>query len=113
MPLTLPVVWTGARMRGVALEALPRWLSEGPARLAGLADRKGAIAAGYDADLVIFDPDREMIVDASRLYHRHALTPYDGARLKGVVLATMLRGEIVFEHGECIGPHTGHTLGAL
>ena len=39
---------------------------------------------GYDADLVIFDPDREMIVDASRLYHRHAVTPYDGARLRGV-----------------------------
>ena len=46
LPLTLPVVWTGARSRGVALEALPRWLSEGPARLAGLADRKGHLRAG-------------------------------------------------------------------
>ena len=47
-------------------------MSAAPARLAGLDGRKGAIALGHDADLVIFDPDREMIVDASRLYHRHA-----------------------------------------
>ena len=66
-------------------------MSAAPARLAGLDGRKGAIAPGYDADLVIVDPDREMIVDASRLYHRHAVTPYDGARLRGVVMATMLR----------------------
>jgi allantoinase len=51
-----------------------------------------------------------MTVDASRLYHRHPVTPYDGARLRGVVMATMLRGQIVFEHGDCVGPPTGKTL---
>ena len=85
------------------IERSREWMSAAPARLAGLDGRKGAIAAGYDADLVIVDPDREMTVDASRLYHRHAVTPYDGARLRGVVLATMLRGEIVFDHGDCVG----------
>jgi len=110
LQISLPIVWSGALSRRMPIHRLAGWMSAAPARLAGLDRRKGAIAAGYDADLVIFDPDREMIVDASRLYHRHALTPYDGARLNGVVLATLLRGEIVFEHGECIGPHTGHTL---
>ena len=110
LQISLPIVWSGALSRRMPIHRLAGWMSAAPARLAGLDRRKGAIAAGYDADLVIFDPDREMIVDASRLYHRHALTPYDGARLNGVVMATMLRGEIVFEHGECIGPHTGHTL---
>ena len=51
-----------------------------------------------------------MTVDASRLYHRHAATPYDGARLRGVVMATMLRGELVFEHGDCVGAPTGKLL---
>jgi allantoinase len=59
---------------------------------------------------VIFDPDRKMTVDASRLYHRHPVTPYDGARLKGVIKTTMLRGEIVFDDGKCVGEPTGTLL---
>ena len=110
LQISLPIVWSGAAERRIPIHRLAGWLSAAPARLAGLDGRKGAISVGHDADLGIFDPDREMIVDASRLYPRHALTPYDGARLNGVVMATMLRGEIVFEHGECIGPHTGSTL---
>jgi allantoinase len=51
-----------------------------------------------------------MIVDPSRLYHRHPVTPYDGARLRGVVMATMLAGEIVFDHGECTGPALGQLI---
>ena len=107
LQISLPIVWTGAAQRRIPIERLAQWMSTAPARLAGLEGRKGAILPGYDADLVIVDPDREMTVDASRLYHRHAVTPYDGARLRGVVMATMLRGEIVFEHGDCVGPPTG------
>ena len=110
LQISLPVVWTGAAERRIPLPRLAEWMSAAPARLAGLEGRKGAIAPGLDADFVIFDPDREMIVDASRLYHRHAVTPYDGARLRGVVMATMLRGEIVFDHGECIGDPSGILL---
>lgn len=110
LQISLPIVWTGARQRGLTIDRLAQWMSAAPAKLAGLDARKGAIAVGRDADLVIVDPDREMTVDASRLYHRHAVTPYDGARLRGVVMATMLRGEIVFEHGDCVGPPTGRAI---
>ena len=110
LQISLPVVWSGAAARRIPLARLAEWMSAAPARLAGLEGRKGAISPGCDADLVIFDPEREMIVDPSRLYHRHAVTPYDGARLRGVVMATMLGGEIVFDHGECIGPALGRTL---
>ena len=110
LQISLPLVWTGAAQRSIPIERLAQWMSAAPAQLAGLDDRKGAIKPGYDADLVIVDPDREMTVDASRLYHRHAVTPYDGARLRGVVMATMLRGEIVFEHGDCVGAPTGRNL---
>ena len=82
-------------------------MSAGPARLAGLAGTKGAIASGHDADLVIFDPDAGCSVDAAQLYHRHAVTPYDGARLRGQVRTTLLGGQIVFADGECRGPATG------
>ncbi|HXG70813.1 MAG TPA: allantoinase AllB [Gemmatimonadaceae bacterium] len=110
LQISLPIVWTGAAARRIPIERVAQWMSAAPARLAGLGGRKGAIKAGYDADLVIVDPDREMTVDASRLYHRHAVTPYDGARLRGVVMATMLRGAIVFEHGDCVGSATGKLI---
>src|SRR5271168_1621079 len=63
----LPVVWTEARARGYALTHVVRWMCESPARLAGLQKRKGAIAVGYDADLVIFNPDTTFRVDPERL----------------------------------------------
>ena len=110
LQIALPVVWTGAAARRIPLHRVAEWMSAAPARLAGLGGRKGTIAPGCDADLVIFDPDREMIVDSSRLYHRHPVTPYDGARLRGVVMATMLGGEIVFDHGECIGLPAGRLM---
>jgi allantoinase len=110
LQVALPVMWTGAAQRGLPVERLARWMSAGPARLAGLGGVKGAIAAGHDADLAIFDPDARCTVDAASLYHRHAVTPYDGARLRGGVKTTLLRGEIAFDDGECRGPASGRLI---
>ena len=93
----LPVVWTEARRRGFGMEDLARWLCRRPAELAGLHGRKGTIAPGQDADLVIFDPDAEFEVAPEHVRHRHALTPYRGQVLRGVVQATLLRGAVVYE----------------
>ena len=109
LQVSLPAVWTGAAKRGFPFERLAEWMCAAPARLAGL-DRKGAIAVGCDADFVIVDPDREFTVNASSLYHRHPVTPYHGATLRGHVTMTIVRGEIVFEHGECVGRPTGTLL---
>ncbi len=111
LQLALSVMWTGAADRGLPVERLADWMSAGPARLAGLDRVKGAIAVGHDADLVIFDPEAVCTVNAATLYHRHAVTPYDGAQLRGRVRTTMLRGEIVFGDGECRGPASGRLLG--
>ena len=74
-----------ARARGIGLERVVEWMCTGPARVAGLSGRKGVIAPGADADLALFLPDDEFVVDAARLRHRHAVTPYQGRRLAGVV----------------------------
>src|SRR2546426_2876306 len=71
LELALAAVWTGARARGLSPTHLARWMSAGPARLAGLDAAKGAIAPGRDADLVLFDPDATITVDAARLHQRH------------------------------------------
>jgi len=97
LQLSLPLVWTQAHRRGFDLSHLARWLCEGPARLAGLGDRKGRIAPGFDADLVAFDPEAEFTVDDAALEHRHKLTPYHGRTLRGVVRKTFLRGRVIFD----------------
>jgi allantoinase len=97
--LLLPAVWTGARVRGCSPIDLAKWLGTGPALLASLHDRKGAIRVGADADLVVWDPDAASTVDPSRMQQRHKLTPYAGRTLDGVVRATYLRGERVWSDG--------------
>lgn len=91
LQLGLRAVWTEASRRGHTLADVARWMAAAPAALAGL-DRKGAIEAGRDADLVAFDPDAAEVVDAHRLHHKNPVTPYQGRRLKGTVLTTWLRG---------------------
>ena len=109
LQLGLPVVWTGAATRGYTLEHIARWLAGAPAELARLSARKGAIEAGRDADFVVFDPDATFTVDASRLLHRHPITPYDGMRLRGVVEQTILRGVVVYGEGAAMKP-TGELM---
>jgi allantoinase len=95
----LSAVWSGAVERGIGLETICRWMCEAPARLAGLHRRKGRIAPGYDADLVVFDPDQDRIVEPEHMFQRHKVTPYAGMRLLGVVDTTILRGRVVFHDG--------------
>jgi allantoinase len=100
LQLGLAATWTEANARGVRLERVIPWLTRGPAELAGLGGRKGAIAPGYDADFAFFDPDRTFRVTGTELAHRHPLTPYHGRELSGVVEQTWLRGERVASSGE-------------
>jgi allantoinase len=87
----LSAVWTQAAQRGFSLADVARWMSAAPATLAGLTS-KGAIAPGFDADFAVFAPDQTWVVDPARLRHRHPLTPYAGATLRGVVRETWLHG---------------------
>jgi allantoinase len=99
LQLGLPVVWTGARAHGRSLSDVVRWMCDAPARLIGLAGRKGTLAAGADADLTVLDPDATFEVDPAKLHHRHKLTPYAHAKLTGVVIATYLRGAKIYQAG--------------
>jgi allantoinase len=93
LQLRLPIVWTEARRRGFSLLDVTRWLCANPARQVSFEPRKGSIAVGCDADIVIWNPDTPFTVTPSTLHHRHKLTPYAGELLNGVVEQTFLRGQ--------------------
>ena len=106
LSVALPVMFTEATARGCGLAEVARWMGEGPAHLAGCR-RKGRLAAGYDADLCMFDTEGEFVVTEERLHFRHRLSPYLGERLRGVVKATYLRGEMVYSNGQFCGKARG------
>ncbi len=96
----LPVMWTNARERGFGLQELSQWMSQRPAQLAGLQHRKGLLKPGYDADLVIWNPEATFTVAPSVIHHKHKLTPYNGRVLYGVVETVFVRGQRVYEKGQ-------------
>jgi allantoinase len=103
LQLGLAAIWTEAKQRGRGIRDVVEWMCAAPARLAGLSDRKGTIAAGYDADLVIWDPDADFTVDAASLEHKNKITPYQARSLFGSTLRTILRGETIYERGVPFG----------
>jgi allantoinase len=100
----LPATWTAASERGIGVDRIARWMSTAPAARVGLAGRKGSIAPGHDADIVVWDPEGGFAVESSKLQHRHPLTPYAGRRLRGVVSATYLRGQPAYRDGQFAAP---------
>jgi allantoinase len=110
LQLRLPVMWTEASARGFTINQLTEWLCSTPARQVGLHPRKGTIAVGSDADIVIWNPDLEFEVSPSLIHHRHKLTPYDGEILRGVVEKTFLRGQMVYDGGELVSDPRGEIV---
>jgi allantoinase len=110
LQLGLSAVWTVARRRGRTLDDMVRWMSAGPARLAGLP-AKGGLAVGCDADLVAFDPEETQVVEAARLLQRHRVTPYAGQTLTGRVRQTWLRGTALLDPD--LGVPDGEPVGRL
>jgi allantoinase len=92
LELRLPAVWTAGQAFSVRLEDLALWLASAPADLAGLGHRKGRLAPGCDADIVVFDPNQRWTVDAADLRHRHPISAYQGIQMLGRVTETFLRG---------------------
>jgi allantoinase len=110
LQLSLPVMWTKLSERNYSLKHLARWMCSGPARLIGLENRKGAIAAGYDADIVIWNPEKRFIVRPTMLHQRHKISPYQNKPLRGEVEATFLRGEMIYDRGRFLNKPQGALL---
>lgn len=108
----LPIMYSEGVAKGrISLPRLVELLCEQPARTFGLAPRKGAIAVGADADLVLIDPDLEWKVDGSSMHSQAGYSPYEGWSMKGKPVATMLRGRMIMADGKLLAaPGNGEYL---
>jgi dihydropyrimidinase len=96
----LPLLYSeGVRNGHLPLTALPRLLSEGPARVNGLYPRKGTLSIGSDADIVILDPEEEWTIHAENLHMATDFSPYEGKQVRGAVETTISRGRIIYADG--------------
>jgi D-hydantoinase len=105
----LPVMWDGCARRGLPPTLVARLTAEGPARIFGLYPRKGAILPGADADLVLLDPHGVQEVTAGTQHSRSGYTLYEGRRLQGRVVGSLLGGEPLLEDGR-LHPRTGRYI---
>jgi len=78
-------------------------VSTAPAKLFGLYPRKGTIAVGSDADLVLFDPNEEQVISAKTHHMRVDYSMFEGIRIKGVAKTVLSRGRVVIEGGKFVG----------
>ena len=106
----LPLIWTEARERGFSLVEVVDWMATRPALFAGMQGRKGRIAPGYDADLVVFDDSAAFTICAEIIKYKHKITPYEGREVIGVVERTLLRGREIFAGGDIVGTPHGRPL---
>lgn len=99
----------GVGRRGLTLTRLAEITATNAARIFRLHPRKGAIAIGSDADLVLVDPDAEWTIRGADLLHKNKWTPYEGRRVRGRVDLTVLRGTVVYRDGKVLAdPGFGH-----
>jgi allantoinase len=111
--LTGPLLWDQALRGRLRLEDVVRWTSEAPARVFDLADRKGSLRVGCDADLVLLDPQRRTTLTRERFATRSAgsLRHVDGIEVRGAILGVWSRGRrVVDDTGRVIGAAGGGTV---
>jgi dihydroorotase-like cyclic amidohydrolase len=100
----LPLVYHfGVNQGRLSLNQFVAVTSTAAARRFGLYPQKGAIVPGADADLVLFDPGREVTISAGALHQNCDYTPYEGFRVKGWPRSVLSRGEVIVRDGEFIG----------
>jgi dihydropyrimidinase len=104
LEVRLPLLFSEGVNKGrIELTQFVALAATNAAKLYGLHPRKGTIAVGTDADLAIWDPDKEVTISQSMMHDAMDYTPYEGTKVKGWPVTTLVRGIPVYEHGEFVG----------
>lgn len=105
----LPLLLDSVNHGELSLEAVAQFTSANPARILGIKN-KGEIRKGFDADLVVVDMNKEQTVGVNGYFSKCGWSPYDGRKLKGWPIMTMVNGKIVYENGELNGINKGKEI---
>lgn len=100
---SLPIMLDHVNKGDLSINRVVACMAENPAKIFGLAPRKGFVEVGADADLVLVDMDKEWTVTHAEMYSKTKYTPYDGFKLKGKPVMTIVMGEIMMQDGEIVG----------
>ena len=93
----------GVRGGRITLNRMVELLSTNPAKYFGLYPRKGTIAVGSDADIVVFDPDKRVTLSAERSHSRVDYNLYEGTEVTGAPETVLVRGKVIVDAGELVG----------
>ena len=110
LQFSLPVLWTKAKIRGISIPEVAKLMSSNVADFLNLSDRKGRINAGFDADLLVWDPEETFEVKPENIHYKHKISPYIGERLSGVIKQTYVGGNKVFDQGKFIELNQGKII---
>ncbi len=106
----LPLIWTEAKQRGFSLRDISYLMSTATAKFVGLNDKKGKLAVGAYADILVFDDEKQVTISSDMIKHKHKITPYVGKQVVGEIVNTYLRGQLVYSEQNIIGSPQGNTL---
>ena len=106
----LSAVWSEANRRGHSLAQVSEWMSKRPAQFLGIDKKKGSLAEGMDADIVVFDSDKSFKIEQSMIEHRHKVTPHEGRVFVGQVQQSYVRGIKVYDQGNFSKEPSGKAL---
>lgn len=106
---TLPLLLTKLHQGQMSLTRIIELLAADPAKIFGL-NRKGRIAVGADADLVLIDPKERFRIDSTKFYSKAHFSPFDSRECVGRPVLTMVAGHVVYDHGEIVETHKGKIL---
>jgi dihydropyrimidinase len=100
----LPILYSKGVVEGrISLNEFVALTSTNHAKMYGLYPKKGSIAPGFDADIVIWDPNRKEVIRQEIMHHGADYTPYEGLAVTGWPIMTILRGKIAMEEGKILG----------
>lgn len=101
--LRLPLLYTfGVRTGYLTMTEWVRVCSTQPAKIFGLYPQKGSLSVGADADIVLFDPEKQVVVQQEMLHEQVDYTPYAGCHLMGYPIMTIVRGNVLIKNGELV-----------
>ncbi len=107
----MPLMWEAVQKGRISPARFVELTSAGPAKVFGLTPRKGSLAPGADADIVLMDPKRRSVITARELEHAVDYTPFEGIAVHGAVREVFLRGRLAFSEGKPLGrPGAGRYL---